>query len=155
VDVSGTRSGRKQWINTFPGVSAIIFCVAISEYNQNLYEDETKNRLVESLTLFNEILQSHWFIYTPIFLFLNKTDVFAQKIKSSDLSEVFPDYKGGFNYGNGIKFIFNKFLELNKDSKERPIFPYFTCATDTESIDQAFKYVKEQLLELNLMSVFV
>jgi G-protein alpha subunit len=40
-DVGGQRSERKKWIHCFENVTAIIFLVAISEYDQVLIEDET------------------------------------------------------------------------------------------------------------------
>jgi len=40
-DVGGQRSERKKWIHCFEDVTAIIFCVAMSEYDQVLHEDET------------------------------------------------------------------------------------------------------------------
>jgi len=39
-DVGGQRSERKKWIHCFESVTAIIFLVAISEYDQTLIEDE-------------------------------------------------------------------------------------------------------------------
>lgn len=39
-DVGGQRSERKKWIHCFESVTAIIFLVAISEYDQTLVEDE-------------------------------------------------------------------------------------------------------------------
>lgn len=47
-DVGGQRSERKKWIHCFEDVTAIIFCVAMSEYDQVLHEDETT---VSSLVL--------------------------------------------------------------------------------------------------------
>ena len=43
-DVGGQRSERKKWIHCFEGVTAIIFCVALSGYDQVLHEDETTVR---------------------------------------------------------------------------------------------------------------
>ncbi len=40
LDVGGQRSERKKWIHCFEGVTAIIFCVALSEYDLVLAEDE-------------------------------------------------------------------------------------------------------------------
>lgn len=40
VDVGGQRSERKKWIHCFEGVTAIVFCVAISAYDLVLAEDE-------------------------------------------------------------------------------------------------------------------
>lgn len=54
-DVGGQRNERKKWIHCFENVTAVLFVAALSEYNQVLYEDETQNRLVESLQLFDEV----------------------------------------------------------------------------------------------------
>lgn len=47
-DVGGQRSERKKWIHCFEDVTAIIFCVAMSEYDQVLHEDETTVRILFS-----------------------------------------------------------------------------------------------------------
>ena len=41
-DVGGQRSERRKWIHCFEGVTAILFCVALSEYDLVLREDETQ-----------------------------------------------------------------------------------------------------------------
>uniref|UniRef100_A0A0B7AB27 Guanine nucleotide-binding protein G(O) subunit alpha n=1 Tax=Arion vulgaris TaxID=1028688 RepID=A0A0B7AB27_9EUPU len=80
-DVGGQRSERKKWMHCFEDVTAIIFCVAMSEYDQVLHEDETTNRMQESLKLFDSICNNKWFIETSIILFLNKKDLFEEKNK--------------------------------------------------------------------------
>lgn len=40
LDVGGQRSERKKWIHCFENVMAIIFMVALSEFDQVLIEDE-------------------------------------------------------------------------------------------------------------------
>lgn len=44
--------------------------------------------------LFDTICNSPWFIHTSMILFLNKIDIFREKILVSSVSEWFPDYKG-------------------------------------------------------------
>ena len=39
VDVGGQRSERRKWIHCFENVTSIIFLVALSEYDQVLYEE--------------------------------------------------------------------------------------------------------------------
>ncbi|CAO2610483.1 Guanine nucleotide-binding protein G(o) subunit alpha [Lemmus lemmus] len=93
-DVGGQRSERKKWIHCFEDVTAIIFCVALSGYDQVLHEDETTNRMHESLMLFDSICNNKFFIDTSIILFLNKKDLFGEKIKKSPLTICFPEYPG-------------------------------------------------------------
>lgn len=93
-DVGGQRSERKKWIHCFENVTTILFLVAISEYDQLLFEDETVNRMQEALTLFDSICNSRWFIKTSIILFLNKIDRFKEKLPVSPMQNYFPDYEG-------------------------------------------------------------
>lgn len=53
-----------------------------------------QNRMHESLHLFNSICNHRYFATTSIVLFLNKKDVFVEKIKKAHLSMCFPDYDG-------------------------------------------------------------
>lgn len=41
-DVGGQRSERKKWIHCFENVTSIIFCVALSEYDQVLLEEASQ-----------------------------------------------------------------------------------------------------------------
>ena len=45
-DVGGQRSERKKWIHCFEGVTAIIFIVALSEYDLTLAEDQEMVRTI-------------------------------------------------------------------------------------------------------------
>ena len=45
VDVGGQRSERKKWIHCFEDVSSIIFIASLAEYNLQLVEDQSVNRL--------------------------------------------------------------------------------------------------------------
>jgi hypothetical protein len=65
-DVGGQRNERKKWIHAFDGVNALIFVAAISEYDQVLFEDETKNRIDEAKELFAEISSNRFFKKKPI-----------------------------------------------------------------------------------------
>ena len=50
----------------------------------------------ESLKLFDSICNNKWFTDTSIILFLNKKDLFEEKIKKSPLTICFPEYTGKF-----------------------------------------------------------
>jgi len=159
-DVGGQRNERKKWIHCFDEVTAVIFVAAISEYDQVLYEDNTQNRMVDSLNIFHEICNSKWFENTSIILFLNKRDLFEDKIKKKDIKQrdpadperiLFDDYDGGLDYEAGVSYIVNQYLAQN-DNKDtnKEIFWHVTCATDTSNISAVFNACKEIILRQNL-----
>jgi guanine nucleotide-binding protein G(i) subunit alpha len=145
-DVGGQRSERKKWIHCFENVTALVFLVALSEYDQMLYEDDTVNRMQESLTLFDSICNSRWFIKTSIILFLNKIDLFAEKLQHSPLERYFPDYRGAGGSGRGgqagaeeeydaaCEYFLHRFVSLNQSAASKQIYAHYTCATDTQQI---------------------
>lgn len=149
-DVGGQRNERKKWIHCFENVTAVIFVVAVSEYDQVLYEDENTNRMIESLNLFEEIVNSRWFLKTSFILFLNKKDLFEEKIKKVNLNVCFPEYNGPSDYEHCMKFVRNKFLERNKDQQNREIYTHPTCATDKDNIKVVFNSVKDIIIAQSL-----
>jgi guanine nucleotide-binding protein subunit alpha len=48
----------------------------------------------ESLLLFDSICNSTWLNHASMILFLNKIDIFKQKILVSPVSKWFPDFEG-------------------------------------------------------------
>lgn len=148
-DVGGQRSERKKWIHCFEDVTAIIFCVAMSEYDQVLHEDETTNRMQESLKLFDSICNNKWFLETAIILFLNKKDLFEEKIKRSPLTICFPEYTGEQNYQEAAAFVQAQFEAKNK-SNDKEIYCHMTCATDTTNIQFVFDAVTDVIIANNL-----
>ncbi|XP_043463267.1 guanine nucleotide-binding protein G(o) subunit alpha [Leptopilina heterotoma] len=148
-DVGGQRSERKKWIHCFEDVTAIIFCVAMSEYDQVLHEDETTNRMQESLKLFDSICNNKWFTDTSIILFLNKKDLFEEKIRKSPLTICFPEYAGAQEYGEAAAYIQAQFEAKNK-STSKEIYCHMTCATDTNNIQFVFDAVTDVIIANNL-----
>lgn len=53
-----------------------------------------QNRMHESMKLFDSICNNKWFTDTSIILFLNKKDLFEEKIKRSPLTICYPEYTG-------------------------------------------------------------
>lgn len=151
-DVGGQRSERKKWIHCFEGVTAIIFCVAMSAYDLVLAEDEEMNRMHESMRLFDSICNNKWFVDTSIILFLNKKDLFMHKITYSPLSICFPDYVGGNTYEEASAYIQMQFEDLNKRKESKEVYTHFTCATDTTNIQFVFDAVTDVVIKQNLVS---
>ena len=59
-DVGGQRDERRKWIQCFNDVTAIIFVTACSSFNMTLREDNSVNRLRESLDLFKSIWNNRY-----------------------------------------------------------------------------------------------
>uniref|UniRef100_A0A0N5A0H5 Guanine nucleotide-binding protein G(I) subunit alpha n=1 Tax=Parastrongyloides trichosuri TaxID=131310 RepID=A0A0N5A0H5_PARTI len=150
IDVGGQRSERKKWIHCFEGVTAIIFCAALSEYDMLLAEEDA-NRMVESMRLFDSISNNRWFNDTSIILFLNKKDLFEEKIKRSPLTKCFPEYKGANTYEEAAAYIQLQFENINKRKDgHKEIYTHFTCATDTNNVRFVFDAVTDIIMNENL-----
>jgi len=150
VDVGGQRSERRKWIHCFENVTSIIFLVALSEYDQILFESDNENRMEESKALFKTIITYPWFQHSSVILFLNKKDLLEEKIMYSHLMDYFPEYDGPQKDAiTAREFILRMFVDLNPDT-EKIIYSHFTCATDTENIRFVFAAVKDTILQLNL-----
>jgi len=148
-DVGGQRNERKKWIHCFESVTAVLFVAAISEYDQVLYEDENTNRMVEALNLFEEICNSRWFRDTSIILFLNKRDIFSEKVTKVPLTVCFPDYDGDNSYAHACEYIKDSFESRNRN-KDKQIYTHITCATDTDNIAAVFNAVKDIIIRQSL-----
>ncbi|EJT74946.1 guanine nucleotide-binding protein alpha-3 subunit [Gaeumannomyces tritici R3-111a-1] len=143
-DVGGQRSERKKWIHCFENVTSIIFCVALSEYDQVLIEESSQNRMMESLLLFDSVVNSRWFMRTSIILFLNKVDIFKLKLSRSPLGNYFQDYSGGKDVNKAAKYLLWRFNQVNRAHLN--LYPHLTQATDTSNIRLVFAAVKETIL---------
>ncbi|KAL0111173.1 hypothetical protein PUN28_012824 [Cardiocondyla obscurior] len=130
VDVGGQRSERRKWIHCFENVTSIIFLVALSEYDQILFESENENRMEESKALFKTIITYPWFQHSSVILFLNKKDLLEEKIMYSHLVDYFPEFDGRQRDAQAAReFILKMFVDLNPDS-DKIIYSHFTCATE-------------------------
>ena len=149
-DVGGQRSQRKKWIHCFEDVTAIIFCTALSGYDLVLEEDDEVNRMVDSMQLFDSICNNRWFVKASIMLFLNKTDIFEEKIQRSPLSICFPEYEGLNTYDDAANYIQIMFENIHNKRRPKELYTHFTCATDTKNIQLVFEIVNDVIIKKEL-----
>lgn len=136
-------------------MTAVLFCVSLNEYDLGLEEDGRVNRMHESLQLFQETCSSPFFAEASIILFLNKDDLFRDKIKKVDLKCCFSDYTGknlclinshnlgGKNYEPALQHIKSKFR-----SDLKTVYPHVSIATDTENVRFIFQAVLDTILSV-------
>ncbi|KAI9301400.1 heterotrimeric G-protein alpha subunit (G-alpha, GPA2) [Cunninghamella echinulata] len=150
IDVGGQRSERKKWLHYFENVTAILFVVALSGYDQCLIEDHDSNQMHEALMLFNTICNSRWFKKTSMILLLNKIDIFQKKIATKPISTHFGDYTGPDNSFDQSKNYFKKRFQNLMQDKQKTVHVHFTDATNALLIQHMMMAVSDTILSEHL-----
>lgn len=162
-DVGGQRNERKKWVNMFDNVTSILWISAISEYDQVLFEDDQAGRIAEALSLFDDTVNQKQFRKTNVILFLNKSDLFREKIRTIPIrvaGERFEDFQGPYVesspqedfekcYVAGVEYFLQQFLQRNKYA-DREVYHHVTNATDTNNVRVVFSACKDIILKSNL-----
>ncbi len=108
---------------------------------------------MEALELFEDICNNIFFMDSSMILFLNKRDLFEEKIKHKNIRDTpsFSDYSGkDGDYNAGVQYFLDKFLAKNKSGAERQIYHHVTCATDTKNVQVVFNACKDIVLRANI-----
>lgn len=155
-DVGGQRSERKKWIHCFENVNCLLFLVAISGYDQCLVEDKDGNQMNEALMLWESIANSHWFTKSSLILFLNKMDLFREKLPHSPITaHGFTDYIGPSDDPKQVsKYFMDKFRALNRNP-DKEIYGHFTNATDTNLLKITMGSVQDMIIQRNLKNLIL
>jgi len=171
-DVGGQRNERKKWVHCFDLVTAVIFVAAVSEFDQFLYEDDQMYRMDEAVILFDEVCNLKHFKSTSMILFLNKNDLFREKLKTvpvridSGPNKRYHEFTGPFieigtpqaefgtpefeaGYEAARDFFLSLFLRRNMQLNKE-VYHHVTCATDTSNIRVVFNACKDIILKDNL-----
>ncbi|XP_008403798.1 guanine nucleotide-binding protein subunit alpha-12 isoform X5 [Poecilia reticulata] len=155
VDVGGQRSQRQKWFQCFDGITSILFMVSSSEYDQVLMEDRRTNRLVESMNIFETIVNNKLFLNVSIILFLNKTDLLVEKIRIVDIRKNFPEFRGDPRLLDDVQEFLVQSFSRKRRNRGKPLFHHFTTAVDTENIRFVFHAVKDTILQENLKDIML
>ncbi|KAB5531036.1 hypothetical protein PHYPO_G00136260 [Pangasianodon hypophthalmus] len=155
VDVGGQRSQRQKWFQCFDGITSILFMVSSSEYDQVLMEDRHTNRLVESMNIFETIVNNKLFSNVSIILFLNKMDLLVEKVTKVSISKHFPDFRGDPQRLEDVQNYLVQCFKRKRRNRSKPLFHHFTTAIDTENIRFVFHAVKDTILQENLKDIML
>jgi len=150
VDVGGQRSERKKWLTCFHDVSAVIYLVALNEYDMLMEEDDVTNRMEESLKLFQKLSGSQWIRESAMILFLNKYDLFQERIVQRPLNLCFNDYDDyakkfphKSELENSVDYIKDQFTKVFNGTR---LYFYLTCALDTNNCEKVFLAVRDSIV---------
>ncbi|GAA5816427.1 hypothetical protein MFLAVUS_009956 [Mucor flavus] len=136
-DVGGQRSERKKWIHCFENVTAILFVMH------------------EGLMLFDTICNSPWFVNTSMILFLNKIDIFKEKILTSSVSKYFPDFKGDNSSFEETSNYFRKRFQRLNHNLSKSVYTHNTDATDTKLLEHVMVSVSDIILNENINTLML
>eukprot|EP01083_Nonionella_stella_P180358 642970_1 len=157
TDVGGQKSERHKVKHAKDDANAVIYVVGLSDYDLTLYEDNTTNRLTESIDMFRDVMLNHkLYVGRTVLLFFNKYDLFKEKIKKVPITvalDDFPEESDPNDANDVIRFVADKFLNVFRDAKVHlsgPLHIVRTTALDTDMIDKVFSDVTMDLLKRNL-----
>lgn len=118
----------------------MVYITTLSNFDETCYEDLITNRMMDSLNLFNQLVNDPELIEKPFVVIFNKMDLFKTKIqekkKYQEMLQLFPDYQDGHDEQKIIDYITSQFLNLHHSPKE--ITFYYSNATELESVRSIF-----------------
>jgi GTPase SAR1 family protein len=91
LQTEGDIFHRRKWKNYFHSIDAIIYVGALSHYNEFCFEDVETNKMTESLDILEGLVAEEIISDIPMFLVLNKQDIFFKSLKRYPMSMTFPD----------------------------------------------------------------
>ncbi|KAK7475441.1 hypothetical protein BaRGS_00033322, partial [Batillaria attramentaria] len=144
-DVDGISTVKKKWLQCFEDVAAVLFTVPMDTYDVPAKDTEDKTELEEAMESFSAVCRHPGFAPTPVVLFLNRRDIFRNKLKVSSLAKAMPDYKGSSDHTEATHFLKRKFEALAGDKKN--FYDHVTCAIDTASVRSVFDSVLQVILQ--------
>jgi len=160
IDVGGQKNERKKWIHHFENVSAVIYVVSLSAFDEPLYEDENINSMRDAIELFQETLEknAHWFKQSQLFLLFNKKDLFAQKIASKSLAECFSVEQGydekemyddvedeALRTQKNSDFVKQQFMAALEDDA-KVVRSFETCAYQESEVEDVFGDILQNIV---------
>lgn len=147
IDVAGQKSQRKKWIHLFENVIVVLFFVALSAFDEVLEEDESLNCLTDSLNTFHEVSHNHYLDKTDFLLFLNKYDLFKEKLKIVSLKSYIKGYCGDNTPEACVKYIRDLFHQNRPCHKQ--VYTHVSCATDVAMMSDILPKVLDIVTEIN------
>ncbi|CAI2319768.1 unnamed protein product [Caenorhabditis sp. 36 PRJEB53466] len=150
TNLAGQRSQRRRWWEYFDDIHVTIFISAINQYDQVLMEDETINRLKQSMSLYGRIVNSQFLRKTPMILLLNKCDSFEKKVKETSIKTAFPDYTGADEFKESFMYIKDAFTRLYSPEfpkGEKKIYIHETRLLNTRSTFEVIEKINYVAIE--------
>jgi len=168
IDVGGQAPERKKWmaiIDQQLDLTSIIYFAALDEYNMESSEEPGKTKMEVSMRVFAEIMKDVENFNKCSILFMNKIDLFRDKITSekgfNEYKEKFPDFEDFLNdeyvrpenleededecFDAALTYIEMKFKELALPPNNTNLVVFKTCAIHTNEVESVFNAMKDHI----------
>uniref|UniRef100_A0A8C2Q618 Guanine nucleotide-binding protein G(s) subunit alpha n=1 Tax=Cyprinus carpio TaxID=7962 RepID=A0A8C2Q618_CYPCA len=138
-DVGGQRDERRKWIQCFNDVTAIIFVVASSSYNMNIWNNRyplDQDLLAEKVLAGKSKIE----------------DYFPEFARYTTPDDATPEQGEDPRVTRAKYFIRDEFLRISTASGDgrHYCYPHFTCAVDTENIRRVFNDCRDIIQRMHL-----
>ncbi|KAL5476800.1 hypothetical protein ACEPAI_2986 [Sanghuangporus weigelae] len=145
---------RAAWVPFFDDMNAIIFLAPISCFDQVLMEDNSVNRLEDSVLLWKSVVSNQLLAKTNLVLFLNKCDVLRAKLRAGiRLGKYVISYGDRPNdFEHASEYLRRKFYNIHHEHSPEPrqFYSHFTSVTDTKTTSKILENVADMVLRTNL-----
>lgn len=88
--MGGQKSERRKWSQVIPNPDAVLYFTSLPDFDVPIMVDAKKTKMQESEEIWESVVKTEAFSKSIIILFLNKSDLFAEKIQKVDLAKTFP-----------------------------------------------------------------
>jgi guanine nucleotide-binding protein G(i) subunit alpha len=141
IDVGQQSSQRGKWIHQFSKVTAILFVVDISCYNNWISEH---NEMMDRIVLFDSVINSRWFPENTIVLFLSNISEFRRKLARSPLKDHFRDFDGGNDPDQAAEYLLGRFKQVDRSQRNR-LYTHLVDPYDASNIRLVAAAINEDL----------
>ena len=172
LDVGGVRSERRKWDQYYEAVDLVMFIVSLPGYYQCLVEDSNtvslmvaffpidqvshlrnpKTQMREALKTFESVTKAEPLKHTPIVLFLNKTDMFMNRLVDIPISDHFMNFKGGSDYPQACEYFAQRFRKLDRRENGKLYFN-LTNAGNIDMFQQTLRTLRLTAVKSNPVSI--
>jgi len=156
----GQRSERKKWVNLYDSYRYIVYVASLVDFNRVLYEDDVTNRMVDSLSLFSELVQSDLLSDKPILLVLNKRDILCERFENLEqrktiiqcISQLFPTetLDDDASVEDVIHLITKQYTDIYERFRAGKLIVLETSAVNTNESKQTLERIIEHFEEIEI-----
>jgi guanine nucleotide-binding protein G(i) subunit alpha len=152
IDVNGSEEARKEWIQHFDNVTAVVFCASLNEYDQLIDGEDGKNRLQAAIELWKDLANSKNFGGATKILFLTKSDLMSLKLQRTSFRKFFPAFDGEIEEFSAIlDWIRHRFEEQLFD-RDAYVYTHLARGIDARNVEAIWNAMRDLILHQTISS---